>query len=83
MTDRTPPSIGLNGANETPTMPPQQPVAQAVGADMAGTDRPAPVRTNTTYSKFSMMSVPPEGSILTGKQEHCMWTSDLENGDGY
>lgn len=39
------------------------------------TERPAPSRADTTYSKFSMMSVPPEGSILTGKQEHCMHSS--------
>jgi len=35
------------------------------------TERPAPlVRADTNYSKFSTVSVPPEGSILTGKQEH-------------
>lgn len=34
--------------------------------------RPAhPTRNDTSYSKFSVVSVPPEGSILTGKQEHC------------
>jgi hypothetical protein len=33
--------------------------------------RPSPARNDTTYSKYSQMSVPPEGSILTGKQEHC------------
>ncbi|KAH5721115.1 hypothetical protein HBI20_103050 [Parastagonospora nodorum] len=33
-------------------------------------ERPTPARADTTYSKYSMMSVPPEGSILTGKQEH-------------
>jgi hypothetical protein len=42
---------------------PFQPIADA--------NRPAPARADTTYSKFSMMSAPPEGSILTGKQEHC------------
>ncbi|KAJ4372432.1 hypothetical protein N0V83_004206 [Neocucurbitaria cava] len=33
-------------------------------------ERPVVPRNDTTYSKFSMMSIPPEGSILTGKQEH-------------
>ncbi|KAF2132573.1 hypothetical protein P153DRAFT_363874 [Dothidotthia symphoricarpi CBS 119687] len=32
--------------------------------------RPSTARQDTTYSKYSMMSMPPEGSILTGKQEH-------------
>lgn len=72
MADKTPPSITLNGANEPTTMSPQQAAPQA---DMAATERPAATRADTTYSKFSMMSVPPEGSILTGKQEHCMWGS--------
>lgn len=33
--------------------------------------RPHAARNDTNFSKFSTMSVPPEGSILTGKQEHC------------
>jgi len=33
-------------------------------------ERPVVLRNDTTFSKFSVMSVPPEGSILTGKQEH-------------
>ncbi|KAJ4345750.1 uncharacterized protein N0V89_011885 [Didymosphaeria variabile] len=47
------------------------PSAPAFGEPVSSTSRPgAPARNDTTYSKFSMMSVPPEGSILTGKQEH-------------
>jgi hypothetical protein len=63
----TPPSIQLNGATEPTTMNPK-PSVQNFGEPA----RPAePTRNDTTYSKFSVMSVPPEGSILTGKQEHC------------
>jgi len=32
---------------------------------------------NSYISTFSKQSVPPPGSILTGKQEHCMWTPGL------
>jgi len=63
----TPPAIQLNGATEPTTMNPQ-PSVQNFGEPA----RPAvPQRNDTSYSKFSTMSVPPEGSILTGKQEHC------------
>jgi hypothetical protein len=62
----TPPAIQLNGATEPTTMNPQ-PSVQNFGEPA----RPAvPQRNDTTYSKFSTVSVPPEGSILTGKQEH-------------
>jgi len=62
----TPPAIQLNGATEPTTMTPQ-PSVQNFGEPA----RPAvPQRNDTSYSKFSTMSVPPEGSILTGKQEH-------------
>lgn len=37
----------------------------------APSERPPPTRKDTTYSKYSTMSVPPVGSLLTGKQEHC------------
>ncbi|KAL1603943.1 hypothetical protein SLS60_005535 [Paraconiothyrium brasiliense] len=51
-------------ADNTPSVP-------AFGEPQSSTSRPgAPARNDTTYSKFSMMSVPPEGSVLTGKQEH-------------
>ncbi|KAH9879264.1 hypothetical protein J1614_002703 [Plenodomus biglobosus] len=62
----TPPAITLNGATEPTTMD-VQPSVQNFGEPL---ERPAVPRNNTTLSKFSMMSVPPEGSILTGKQEH-------------
>ncbi|KAH7399550.1 hypothetical protein BKA66DRAFT_508437 [Pyrenochaeta sp. MPI-SDFR-AT-0127] len=62
----TPPAIKLNGAIEPTTMDPK-PAVQNAG-ELPG--RPAIPRNDTTYSKFSTMSVPPEGSILTGKQEH-------------
>ncbi|CAN9340732.1 unnamed protein product [Alternaria alternata] len=61
-----PPAIQLNGATEPTTMNPQ-PSVQNFGEPA----RPAvPTRNDTTFSKFSTVSVPPEGSILTGKQEH-------------
>lgn len=64
----TPPAIQLNGATEPTTMNPQAPAAQEPDQSL----RPAlPMRNDTSYSKFSTVSVPPEGSILTGKQEHC------------
>jgi hypothetical protein len=63
----TPPSIQLNGAIEPITMNPQ-PSVQNFGELQRPSDL---ARNDTTYSKFSLMSVPPEGSILTGKQEHC------------
>jgi hypothetical protein len=40
-------------------------------------NRPPTLRNDTNYSKFSTMSVPPEGSILTGKQEHCRTTTTI------
>ena len=64
----TPPAIQLNGRSEPTTMS-VQPSLQNFGEPQ---DRPTIPRNDTTFSKFSMMSVPPEGSILTGKQEHCM-----------
>jgi hypothetical protein len=77
MAESTPPSIKLNGASEPSTMAAQQPAPQTWDVDVTGASRPAAARADTTYSKFSMMSVPPEGSILTGKQEHCMQDSNL------
>ncbi|KAL6712114.1 hypothetical protein ACN47E_003157 [Coniothyrium glycines] len=64
-----PPSIQLNGATEPTTMN-VQPSTQRVGDAQQRPAMPAISRNDTTYSKFSTMSVPPEGSILTGKQEH-------------
>lgn len=75
------PAIQLNGSTEPTTMAQQQKQQQSVPEDTPSVDsfgeppssasRPGPARNDTTFSKFSMMSVPPEGSILTGKQEHC------------
>lgn len=70
----TPPSIKLNGAIEPTTMDAQPPV-QNYGEPP---DRPVVPRNDTTYSKFSLMSMPPEGSILTGKQEHCTRHRSME-----
>ncbi|KAH7076654.1 hypothetical protein BKA63DRAFT_287109 [Paraphoma chrysanthemicola] len=70
MSSNTPPSIKLNGAAEPTTMTTQPPVSNFGGADAPVADRPTPSRADTTFSKYSTMSVPPEGSILTGKQEH-------------
>ncbi|KAA8617184.1 PX domain containing protein [Pyrenophora tritici-repentis] len=63
----SPPAIQLNGTTEPTTMNPQAPVQEFSQQSL----RPAvPMRNDTSYSKFSTVSVPPEGSILTGKQEH-------------
>ncbi|KAF2850794.1 hypothetical protein T440DRAFT_396525 [Plenodomus tracheiphilus IPT5] len=62
----TPPAITLNGATEPTTMD-VQPSVNNFGEPP---ERPTVPRNDTTFSKFSTMSVPPEGSILTGKQEH-------------
>tara|TARA_R110002003_G_scaffold126_15_gene11563 strand:+ start:19363 stop:19614 length:252 start_codon:yes stop_codon:yes gene_type:complete len=72
MSANAPPSIKLNGAEEPTTMTTQPPVSSFGEPNATGAERPAPSRADTTFSKFSTMSVPPDGSILTGKQEHCM-----------
>ncbi|CAO2656977.1 Nn.00g057800.m01.CDS01 [Neocucurbitaria sp. VM-36] len=63
----TPPAIKLNNGATEPTTMDAQPSVDNSGEPP---ERPVVPRNDTTYSKFSMMSVPPEGSILTGKQEH-------------
>lgn len=70
------PCLQLNGSVEPTTMAPpaaaNTPSVPDFGEPAPSSSRPgAPARNDTSYSKFSMMSVPPEGSILTGKQEHC------------
>jgi hypothetical protein len=67
------PSIQLNGSTEPTTMaqPDNTPSVANFGEPMSSPTRPSAPRNDTTFSKFSTMSVPPEGSILTGKQEHC------------
>jgi hypothetical protein len=48
-----------------------QPSVQNFGEPRPAGARPYAARNDTNLSKFSMMSIPPEGSVLTGKQEHC------------
>lgn len=66
MVDSAPPAIQLNGSTEPTTMETAPPKTQETDSQ-----HPPLSRNDTTFSKFSYMSVPPEGSILTGKQEHC------------
>lgn len=64
------PALKLNGS----TIMDEQPATASQTtqpAEEASVDRPRAARNDTTYSKYSQMSVAPEGSILTGKQEHC------------
>lgn len=64
----TPPALQLNGATEPTTMASDRPPARLLSAPV----RPASLtRNDTSYSKYSVSSVPPDGSVLTGKQEHC------------
>lgn len=65
-----PPGLVLNGAT-VPTMDSQPTVSSFGEPQDAGAERPKAKRVDTNYTMASMMSVPPEGSILTGKQEHC------------
>jgi hypothetical protein len=51
----------------------QPPPASSLNPHSPDLHRPITNRSDTTYTQMSMMSVPPEGSILTGKQEHCPW----------
>jgi hypothetical protein len=63
---------------DRPTLPmrPQPPV-QNLGEAQQNRP-PKPMRSDTALSKFSTMSMPPEGSILTGKQEHCKRHSAIQ-----
>lgn len=73
MVHGTPPGLALNGdAAATTTMDNQPSVSSFSEPQAAAAARPGPARADTNYTMASMMSVPPEGSILTGKQEHCM-----------
>ncbi|KAF2682672.1 hypothetical protein K458DRAFT_390594 [Lentithecium fluviatile CBS 122367] len=63
------PALQLNGSIEPTTMD-NKPTVQNFGEPQPAAERPPAARNDTNYSKFSMMSVPPEGSVLTGKQEH-------------
>lgn len=62
------PELKVNG---DPVLDMQPAVKNFGEPNDAPAERPRAARNDTNYSKFSMMSVPPEGSILTGKQEHC------------
>lgn len=70
MAQDTPPGLALNGYAVPATG--NQPSVPNFG-EPQGTEaeRPNVQRVDTNYTMASMMSVPPEGSILTGKQEHC------------
>lgn len=70
MAQGTPPGLALNGY-PVPTMDNQPSVPNFGEPQLVETERPAVKRVDTNYTMASMMSVPPEGSILTGKQEHC------------
>jgi hypothetical protein len=69
MAQGTPPGLALNGY-PVPTMDNQPSVTNFGEPQPVGAERPAVQRVDTNYTMASMMSVPPEGSILTGKQEH-------------
>lgn len=62
----TPPAIALNSG----TKPTRMSGSATSQTSDDTSQRPFVPRNDTTFSKFSAMSVPPEGSILTGKQEH-------------
>ena len=70
MAQSTPPGLVLNG-NPVPTMDSQPSVSNFGEPQESSPERPSARRADTNYTMASMMSVPPEGSILTGKQEHC------------
>ncbi|KAH7123791.1 hypothetical protein B0J11DRAFT_321649 [Dendryphion nanum] len=70
MTSNETPVLKLNGSVEPTTMD-NHSSAQNVGEPRSVVeDRPQAARNDTNFTTFSTMSVPPEGSILTGKQEH-------------
>ncbi|KAF1959086.1 hypothetical protein CC80DRAFT_591170 [Byssothecium circinans] len=65
------PALRLNGSVEPTTMDnTNRPTVEDFGEPRTSPNRPTAARNDTTYSKYSMTSMPPEGSILTGKQEH-------------
>ena len=70
MAQGTPPGLVLNGTT-VPIMDNQPTISNFGESQDAGAKRPMAKRVDTNYTMASMMSVPPEGSILTGKQEHC------------
>lgn len=70
MAQGTSPGLVLNGTT-VPIMDTQPTVSNFGEPHNASGERPTAKRVDTNYTMASMMSVPPEGSILTGKQEHC------------
>ncbi|KAF2467574.1 uncharacterized protein BDR25DRAFT_267094 [Lindgomyces ingoldianus] len=71
MASSEPPTLKLNGSAEPTTMDTQPSVENFGQFKEAQTERPRPARAaDSNFSKLSTTSVPPEGSILTGKQEH-------------
>jgi hypothetical protein len=74
MTAETPttPVISLNGESAPATAPqPTNPSSSETDATQAPTRIALKRSAPSTASKFSVQSVPPPGSVLTGKQEHC------------
>jgi hypothetical protein len=69
MAQGTPPGLVLNGTT-VPIMDNQPTVSNFGEPQDVDAERPMAKRVDTNYTMASMMSVPPEGSILTGKQEH-------------
>ncbi|KAF2806784.1 uncharacterized protein BDZ99DRAFT_85285 [Mytilinidion resinicola] len=68
---RQTPALKLNGAVEPTTMDTVPPLQSSGTPDPSKVKRPVPARAGTSnFSKLSTNTVPPEGSILTGKQEH-------------
>jgi hypothetical protein len=65
------PALQLNGSEEPTTMERVKPSMQNFGEPQVAAERPPATRNDTNVSKISAVSIPPEGSILTGKQEHC------------
>lgn len=61
--DEPAPANAIESSDLTPTDPTAN--TQANGVPRVVLERSAP----------SEASIPPEGSILTGKQEHCLWSS--------
>ncbi|KAF2204196.1 hypothetical protein GQ43DRAFT_365136 [Delitschia confertaspora ATCC 74209] len=65
------PALQLNGSIEPTTFESNPFVDQPGELGSIRQERPHPTRSGTSnYSKLSIMSEPPEGSVLTGKQEH-------------
>ena len=77
-----PPALRLNGFAE-PTMlaePSNEPPAPpAPPASPPAPSRPRPLARPSILSKYSALSVLPEGAVLSGKQEHCACSRALRS----